>query len=155
MLSAACVVVEGRELKKTMERISEGNPCEMAEQIRTIKEELNMLPDSSLISAECKRVFELAQKEKERKEAASALSLAYTRREEKEAQDDVSFDTPDHGDLSNIIDVLDTKVQSVAMQDKLSQQVEEDDGGDLKGSAQESFEEEDESTLEIEGKEIS
>ena len=155
VLSAACVVVEGRELKKTLERISEGNPCALAEQVRTIKEELNMLPDSSLISAECKRVFDLAEKEKERKEAASALSLAHIRREEKEAQDDVSFDTPDHGDLSNIIDVLDTKVQSVAMQDKLSQQVEEDDGGDLKGSAQESFEEEDESTLEIEGKEIS
>jgi len=152
VLSAACVVVEGRELKKTLERISEGNPCALAEQVRTIKEELNMLPDSSLISAECKRVFELAQKEKERKEAASALSLAHIRREEKEAQDN---DTPDHGDLSNIIDGLDTKVQSVAMQDKLSQQVEEDDGGDLKGSAQESFEEEDESTLEIEGKEIS
>ena len=133
VLSAACVVVEGRELKKTLERISEGNPCEMAEQIRTIKEELNMLPDSSLISAECKRVFDLAEKEKERKEAASALSLAHIRREEKEVRDDVSFDNASHDDLSNIIDVLDTKMQSV-MQDEMS---------------------EDESTLEIEGKEIS
>ena len=156
VLSAACVVVEGRELKKTLERISEGNPCALAEQVRTIKEELNMLPDSSLISAECKRVFDLAEKEKERKEAASALSLAHTRREEKEARDDITFDNADHhGDLSNIIDVLDTKVQSVAMQDELSQQVKEDDGGDLKGSAQESFKEEDETSLEIEGKEIS
>ena len=152
MLSAACVVVEGRELKKTLERISEGNPCALAEQVRTIKEELNMLPDSSLISAECKRVFELAQKEKERKEAASALSLAHIRREEKEARDDITFDHADHGDISNIIDVLDTKVS--VMQGESSQQVEEDDGDDLKGSAQENFDE-DETSLEIEGKEIS
>jgi len=124
VLSAACVVVEGRELKKTLERISEGNPCEKAEQVRTIKEELEMLPDSSLISAECKRVFELAQKEKERKEAACALSLAHMRREEKEARDDIAFDNADHV-------VLDTNAK---VRDETS---------------------EDESTLEIVGKEIS
>ena len=55
---------EGNELKLTLSRISEGNPCAKAEQVRLIGDELGMLPDSSLVLEECCLVFELAQKEK-------------------------------------------------------------------------------------------
>ena len=63
LLSAACVVVEGKELKKTVEKINEGNPCAKAEQIRTIRDELEKFPDSSLIAGECQRVFGSAEGE--------------------------------------------------------------------------------------------
>ncbi|KAL7455941.1 hypothetical protein ACHAWC_009743, partial [Mediolabrus comicus] len=63
LLSAACVVVEGKELKKTVEKINEGNPCAKAEQIRTIRDELDKFPDSSLIAGECQRVFKSAENE--------------------------------------------------------------------------------------------
>ena len=63
ILSAACVVVEGKELKKTVSKINEGNPCEKAEQIRSIRDEMDKFPDSSVIADECRRVFEIAEKE--------------------------------------------------------------------------------------------
>jgi hypothetical protein len=64
LLSAATIYFEGNELKRTLSRISEGNPCAKAEQVRTIGVELDMLPESSLVMEECRLVFELAQKEK-------------------------------------------------------------------------------------------
>lgn len=63
ILSAACVVVEGKELKKTVSKINEGNPCAKAEQIRSIRDEIDKFPDSSVIADECRRVFEIAEKE--------------------------------------------------------------------------------------------
>lgn len=63
LLSAACVVVEGKELKKTVSKINEGNPCAKAEQIRSIRDEIDKFPDSSVIADECRRVFEIAEKE--------------------------------------------------------------------------------------------
>jgi len=63
LLSAACVVVEGKELKKTVSKINEGNPCAKAEQIRSIRDEMDRFPDSSVIADECRRVFEIAEKE--------------------------------------------------------------------------------------------
>ena len=63
LLSAACVVVEGKELKKTVARINEGNPCAKAEQIRSIRDEIEKFPDSSIIADDCRRVFEIAEKE--------------------------------------------------------------------------------------------
>ena len=126
ILSGVCVIYEGRELKRTLSRINEGNPCAMADQVRAIKEELGLLPDSSLIAAECRRVFELAQKEKERKEASAALALAQSRREEKEEKDDIlSFDKVDHMDISDIISVMDKKAKANAMQDTEMLQQEE------------------------------
>ena len=64
LLSAATIYFEGSELKRTLSRISEGNPCAKAEQVRSIADELDMLPESSLVLEECRLVFELAQKEK-------------------------------------------------------------------------------------------
>ena len=64
LLSAATIYFEGNELKRTLSRISEGNPCAKAEQVRTIGVELDMLPESSLVMEECRLVFELAQNEK-------------------------------------------------------------------------------------------
>lgn len=63
LLSAACIVVEGKELKKTVSKINEGNPCAKAEQIRSIRDEMDKFPDSSVIADECRRVFEIAEKE--------------------------------------------------------------------------------------------
>ena len=126
ILSGVCVIYEGRELKRTLSRINEGNPCAMADQVREIKEELGLLPDSSLIAAECRRVFELAQKEKERKEASAALALAQSRREEKEEKDDIlSFEKVDHMDISDIISVMDIKAKANAMQETDMLQQEE------------------------------
>ncbi len=63
LLSTATIYFEGNELKLTLSRISEGNPCAKAEQVRLIGDELDMLPDSSLVLEECCLIFELAQKE--------------------------------------------------------------------------------------------
>ena len=97
---AACVYVEGKELKRTLSRISEGNPCARAEQVRNIRDELIMLPDSSLIAAECRRVFELAQKEKEKMEALEES-------DNKDKGQESKRDT-DHDDISDIISVMET-----------------------------------------------
>jgi hypothetical protein len=74
LLSAATIYFEGNELKRTLSRISEGNPCAKAEQVRLIGDDLDMLPDSSLVLEECCLVFELAQKEKTT-QAPSAPSI--------------------------------------------------------------------------------
>ena len=123
LLSAACLVVEGRELKKTMQRIREGNPCAMAEQVRSIADELDMLPDSTILAAECRRVFELAKKEKSKK-ATSA-------KDDSRKRDDTTIDNVDHGDISDIIDVLDTtaKVQDQIVNEGGVNDVHE--GGDM------------------------
>ena len=72
ILSAASIYFEGNELKKTITRISEGSPCDKAQQVRSIRDELDMLPDSSLILEECRLVFDLAQKEKSNKITSSS-----------------------------------------------------------------------------------
>jgi hypothetical protein len=71
ILSAASIYFEGNELKKTITRISEGSPCDKAQQVRLIRDEMDMLPDSSLVLEECRLVFDLAQKEKSKKVASS------------------------------------------------------------------------------------
>jgi len=70
------MVVEGKELKTTLSRISEGNLSAKADRIRTIREELPHLPDSSLIAEECRRVFELAEKQRRKRSAAAAAAAA-------------------------------------------------------------------------------
>ena len=123
LLSAACVVVEGRELKKTLSRIREGNPCTMAEQVRSIADELDMLPDSTILAAECRRVFELAEKEKLKKKPTLAKDNSQKQKRE--------TDNVDHGDISDIIDVLDTtaKVQGHNVNEGLVNVVQ--GGGDM------------------------
>ena len=75
ILSAASIYFEGNELKKTITRISEGSPCDKAQQVRSIRNELDMLPDSSLILEECRLVFDLAQKEKSNKITSSSKDV--------------------------------------------------------------------------------
>jgi len=84
VLSAACMVVEGKELKTTLSRISEGNLSAKADRIRTIREELPHLPDSSLIAEECRRVFELAEKQRRKRSAAAAAATTTSNRENDE-----------------------------------------------------------------------
>jgi hypothetical protein len=45
ILSAASIYFEGNELKKTITRISDGSPCEKALQVRSIRDDMGMLPD--------------------------------------------------------------------------------------------------------------
>uniref|UniRef100_A0A7S1V4T1 Uncharacterized protein n=1 Tax=Grammatophora oceanica TaxID=210454 RepID=A0A7S1V4T1_9STRA len=52
-LSAACLVLEARELNKTMEQIKQGNPCEKATALRKIKAELNKVPSTSVVDGMC------------------------------------------------------------------------------------------------------
>ncbi len=63
VLSGASIYFEGRELKRTLSKISEGNPCAKAERVRSIKEQLDMLPDSKSIAAECHRLMEQAHRD--------------------------------------------------------------------------------------------
>lgn len=97
LLSAACIAVEGKELRKTLAQINDGNPCAKAEQILSIRDELNMLPDSSLIAGECHRVFVLAEKQKLKKAALVGSG------DEQDMKDDVT-----HGDISSLIDSMET-----------------------------------------------
>ena len=63
VLSGASIYFEGKELKRTLSKISEGNPCAKAERVRSIKEQLDMLPDSKSIAAECRRLMERAHRD--------------------------------------------------------------------------------------------
>jgi hypothetical protein len=46
-LSAISIVTEARELNTTVQKMRAGNPCEKAQTLRTIKEEVKMLPETS------------------------------------------------------------------------------------------------------------
>ena len=48
-LSAATLVLEARELQKTVDQINSGNPCEKANALRSIHGELNKLPSTTSI----------------------------------------------------------------------------------------------------------
>lgn len=65
VLSVACVYVEGRELGRTLRRINEGSPCELARRVREVAAEAGRLPDSAVVAGECRRVFEMAAREGE------------------------------------------------------------------------------------------
>ena len=101
VLSAACLVVEGKELKRTLARISEGNPCAMAGQIRSIRDELDKLPDSSMIAAECRRVFELAKKQK-----LHRATLVGSKEELPNGQEEAVTLDETNGEISDLIDAL-------------------------------------------------
>jgi len=125
LLSAACIVVEGKELKRTLSRISEGNPCAKAEQVRSIKEDLDMLPDSSLIADECRHVFEQAQKEKLKKVALAEASSDVER--EQKIDGGLAYENVDQGDISDIIDVMETSAQVDAMHASDDKQEQKED----------------------------
>eukprot|EP00585_Thalassiosira_rotula_P006131 CAMPEP_0196140634 /NCGR_PEP_ID=MMETSP0910-20130528/7470_1 /TAXON_ID=49265 /ORGANISM="Thalassiosira rotula, Strain GSO102" /LENGTH=741 /DNA_ID=CAMNT_0041401527 /DNA_START=57 /DNA_END=2282 /DNA_ORIENTATION=+ len=106
LLSAACIVVEGRELKKTLSRINEGNPCEKAEQVRSIRDEIGMLPDSSVIAAECHRVFELARRQEKLSKEAAAESDE--RKQHQEKGEKLTLGDVNAGDIADMISVMET-----------------------------------------------
>ena len=109
LISAACVYVEGKELKRTLERISEGNPCAMAEQVRSIRDELDMIPDSSLIADECRRLFEMAQAEKDKR--AELVENDNDAKQGLQDVGDVSLNDVSQGDISDLIDVMETSAK--------------------------------------------
>ncbi|KAL9187866.1 hypothetical protein ACHAXT_006244 [Thalassiosira profunda] len=111
LLSAACIYVEGKELKRTMSNIKEGNPCAKAEQVRTIKEELAMLPDSSVIAAECKRVFDLASSLK-----AKQAAVVDAANEGLKQVGDFAF--VEQEDLSEMIGCMEVSAKAAAMDEE-------------------------------------
>ena len=66
--------MEATEIKRTLARMNEGNPCEKSEQIMEIADEVGRLPDAALIAGECARVFEEAKKEKQLKKEGGLLT---------------------------------------------------------------------------------
>ncbi|KAL7504247.1 hypothetical protein ACHAXN_001931 [Cyclotella atomus] len=64
VLSAASLVVEANEIKATLSRMNEGNPCEKSERVLEIASEVERLPDAALIADECARVFREAEEER-------------------------------------------------------------------------------------------
>ena len=114
LLSAACMVVEGKELKKTLSRISEGNLSDKAEQIRTIREELSRLPDSSLIAGECRHVFELAEKRRLKKAV-----LVNNSKNEKQNHEvgGLTLENVEDGDISDLITSMENAVATEADRD--------------------------------------
>lgn len=56
-LSAASVIMEAREMRTTVEKIRTGHPCEKAEALRAIREEMSTFPSTSLVSKECQKYF--------------------------------------------------------------------------------------------------
>ena len=67
VLSAASLVVEANEIKATLAKMNEGNPCEKSERVREIAEEVERLPEAEVIAGECRRVFEEAKELERRK----------------------------------------------------------------------------------------
>lgn len=65
LLSAVSVFYESKELKKTLQQMDAGSPCEKASRVRAIRDELPMLPDSELLSSECRRLLDLAEAEQD------------------------------------------------------------------------------------------
>ena len=51
-LSAISIVTEARELKNTVDRIRAGNPCEKAERLMAIKDEVFDLPKTETLSSQ-------------------------------------------------------------------------------------------------------
>jgi len=103
LLSAVSVFYESKELKKTLQRMDEGNPCEKASQVRSIGDELHMLPDSEVLSGECYRLFDLAKAEQDR--FRSPENMAERKRLD---EGDIPLQHANHQDISDIINVMET-----------------------------------------------
>jgi len=64
-LSAACIVMEARELTKTISQIRQGHPCEKATELRKIHERIseNRLPPTPTIDATCQSYIKVKTKQ--------------------------------------------------------------------------------------------
>ena len=113
LLSAASVFYESKELKRTLQRMEEGSPCEKAQQVRSIRDDLVMLPESDVISGECRRLFALASAERERFE-----SPKYEAERKLLNKCDVPFEEAKQEDISDIISVMETAAKIDTMQSK-------------------------------------
>ena len=111
LLSAASVFYESKELKRTLQRMEEGSPCEKAEQVRTIRDDLVMLPDSDVISGECRRLFSLASAERERFQ-----SPKFEAERKLLNGGDIPFEEAKQEDIADIISVMETATKVESMQ---------------------------------------
>ena len=62
-LSAATLVLEARELTKTVEQIRQGNPCEKAAELRKMHAQLERLPSTSTVDAMCQSYVKVRAKQ--------------------------------------------------------------------------------------------
>jgi hypothetical protein len=66
-LSAATLLLEARELTKTVDQIRQGNPCEKAEALRQIHAELDRLPSTQTVDGMCQSYAKVRSKQLARK----------------------------------------------------------------------------------------
>ena len=62
-LSAATLVLEARELRRTLDQIEKGNPCEKAEALREIHVNLEKFPSQNNVSRTCKMFVKVRSRE--------------------------------------------------------------------------------------------
>lgn len=64
-LSAACIVMEARELTKTISQIRQGNPCEKATELRKVHDRIhkNRLPPTQTVDAMCQSYIKVKTKQ--------------------------------------------------------------------------------------------
>lgn len=80
-LAAATVVLEARSLGTTVKAIREGSPCEKAEALKKIKEEIPSLADTSELDQECESYLLYIKDRGFRKDELTRLIYQVTRQE--------------------------------------------------------------------------
>ena len=81
-LSAATLVLEARELRKTVDQIKLGNPCEKAQAVRTVHADLNKLPSKTSVERMCQSYVKVRSKELFRQAMAESALLPEHREED-------------------------------------------------------------------------
>jgi hypothetical protein len=74
-LSAATLLLEARALTTTMQHMANGNPCEKADTLRAIQDELLDLPCSTALERECEQYLEAMEKRQRRMTEQEAVEL--------------------------------------------------------------------------------
>ncbi|EEC48051.1 predicted protein [Phaeodactylum tricornutum CCAP 1055/1] len=74
-LSAATLLLEARALTTTMQHMANGNPCEKADTLRAIQDELLDLPCSTALERECEQYLEAMEKRQHRMTEQEAVEL--------------------------------------------------------------------------------
>lgn len=62
-LSAATLVLEARELRRTLDQMEQGNPCAKAVAVRKVLARLDHLPSTSTVQRTCETYFKVRSKE--------------------------------------------------------------------------------------------
>lgn len=68
-LSALHMALEAKHLAETVKRMQAGSPCKRAETLRLIKEDIEKLPETGIISQEWERYIQIVKEKKEKRQA--------------------------------------------------------------------------------------